>query len=345
MKIMKKKVLLFAVVAFMLNSNAQAQGANISNSDMESWHSVSSFPNLHLTAPDDWFGTDSLVSGLAPMAAFAGLTIHPKKQLFKSNDSHSGSFSAEIKSKDIGDSIGIMPGILSNAQIEVNFAALLPVIIGGGSLDPNTLIDNLSYKGGTSITGPVDTVSAWVKTDSANADEAVIFVSVRKTITNDSSIEVGSAFYTIPATFNEFTQVHVPITYTLNETPDKLIILFESSNLLATTPPTEDNSMKVDDVSFTYAPVGINPVVLQDNYFSVYPNPASNLINFKVDANKNISGYQLAIMDATGSVIKNMSLSTSLNSIHIEQWASGLYFYTFSNTNHKVVQKGKFIVK
>jgi hypothetical protein len=278
------------------------------------------------------------------MAAFVGIIIEPQKQVFKSTDSREGSYSAEIKTKHLGDTLGNMSGFLCNAEMSVDFGAILPILTGGGPINASLLADNLSFIGGTTISDRVDTVSAWVKTGSGNMDNSVMLVSVQKTINSDSSVEVGSAYLIIPKNLDQFTKVNAHVLYTSSLTPDKLVVLFESSDMLDST-RTEDNDMKVDGASYSYATTGIMQPLLSQDIALVYPNPADNVVYFNLNEHEKAADYALTITDASGRIVKENALNNHINAINVAQWATGLYFYNLTNVKTHKSETGKFTVK
>ncbi|HCQ29790.1 MAG TPA: hypothetical protein DIU39_05850 [Flavobacteriales bacterium] len=71
---------------------------------------------------------------------------------------------------------------------------------------------------------------------------------------------------------------------------------------------------------------------------SVYPNPATDEINFKFSANGN-----LEIINITGQVIYQTNATSSTINLDIETYVPGVYFYKFVSGNK--IYTGKFIKK
>jgi hypothetical protein len=76
--------------------------------------------------------------------------------------------------------------------------------------------------------------------------------------------------------------------------------------------------------------LGINNVS-QSNLFSVYPNPAQNVINVNTDAN--LVGSVFAIYDNTGKVVKTGKLNSTNTTIELNDLSGGIY--TFSVGENK----------
>jgi serine protease AprX len=73
-----------------------------------------------------------------------------------------------------------------------------------------------------------------------------------------------------------------------------------------------------------------------DNSIFVYPNPASNVLNF--DVKNNIAISSVSINDVSGKEIYK-SVSVISNSIDISNLSSGVYFVTFKSENNSVTKK------
>lgn len=335
---MKFKVLLLSTASLIMAfSSTQAQTA-MANSDMESWHSifVLSSPTLGLTAPTNWYCIDSLIAGIAPLAGLAGITLTPKKMLYKSSDAYEGSFAAEVRTQKISDTLlGTVGGVLSNSQISINLAQA----IGGN------ILGAITYKGGTNVTGNVSKINAWVKTDSANMDNSTITAMTFQN-SGDTGIIVAQGSVMVPKTTTTYTNIEVPLQTVLpNVTADRLVVLFTSSDMSSSTAPTVGNSMKVDGVTYTMIPTGITNPIFKANNLAVYPNPASGVLNFELNANEKPENYALTIMDLSGRIISTENLKQQITVKSITRFASGTYFYNLTNEKSNKMETGKFIVK
>jgi hypothetical protein len=337
---MKKTLLLVASLATTLFTTTQAQ--TFANASFETWHNYT-VGSLALEAPVSWYGVDSLVTFIAPLAVIGGIHITPEKQLFKSTVAHSGSFSAEVKSAFIGTEVGNVPGIFSNAQIGID-------IMGALGATPEDILNYVSYTGGTAITAQVDTVKAWILLDSLQMDQAVVNVSAVKTVqssTNqDSVVLLGTGMQIIERGPNAFRQISIPVLYADAQVPEKLIVVFMSSNFAADTIHA-GNDLKVDDVSYSYkaGTVSIQQPLLSENKVLVYPIPATHHIYFNLSAAVKATDFKLSIYDINGRLISQEQLKQAVNAKDVSGWAKGNYIYRLSNTQNDSVENGKFIVE
>lgn len=76
--------------------------------------------------------------------------------------------------------------------------------------------------------------------------------------------------------------------------------------------------------------------------FSLYPNPAKDMINIATDK---IDHSIISIIDITGKEVKSIDFNTSNISLDISDLDAGVYFYSVRNrATGKVTQTNKFIV-
>lgn len=76
--------------------------------------------------------------------------------------------------------------------------------------------------------------------------------------------------------------------------------------------------------------------------FSLYPNPAKDMINIATDK---IDNSIISIIDITGKEVKSLDFNTSNISLNISDLDAGVYFYSVRNrATGKVTQTNKFIV-
>lgn len=76
--------------------------------------------------------------------------------------------------------------------------------------------------------------------------------------------------------------------------------------------------------------------------FSLYPNPAKDMINIATDK---IDNSIISIIDITGKEVKSIAFNTSNISLNISDLDAGVYFYSVRNrATGKVTQTNKFIV-
>lgn len=74
---------------------------------------------------------------------------------------------------------------------------------------------------------------------------------------------------------------------------------------------------------------------------NVYPNPASDVINFTIDYNK---ATTVKMMDITGRVIETVNFNMNNAQVDVRNYNAGIYFYQVLNNEGQVVKAGKVTV-
>ena len=93
---------------------------------------------------------------------------------------------------------------------------------------------------------------------------------------------------------------------------------------------------------------GIEPYINLSSQFSIYPNPAQDIINITFES-KSVSFYNISIYDQSGKFVKKLNYRSNLgvnniNAIDISSLASGTYFVRLENGT-QVIGGDKFIIK
>jgi len=105
--------------------------------------------------------------------------------------------------------------------------------------------------------------------------------------------------------------------------------------------PTNVADIDFDDVNYVINVIGGGePAGLEDIYrndFTVYPNPADNVLNVKGGS---LALDKIEISDLNGRIVKSLSLGgTAEASINISELASGIYMATVSSDNQVMTKK------
>ena len=82
---------------------------------------------------------------------------------------------------------------------------------------------------------------------------------------------------------------------------------------------------------------------IEESNFSIYPNPASHLVNIEFDYSKSaVKPTLLQVIDESGRVIYQESITTESNflAINTTHWSSGQYFYTLYS-KEEILKSGK----
>lgn len=87
-------------------------------------------------------------------------------------------------------------------------------------------------------------------------------------------------------------------------------------------------------------PVGLNEEI-EGAKFSVYPNPASSVVNFTTEYTK---ATKVEIMDMAGRLVERADFNLGSSQVDVSSYNKGIYFYNVISTEGKVVKAGKFTV-
>jgi hypothetical protein len=89
--------------------------------------------------------------------------------------------------------------------------------------------------------------------------------------------------------------------------------------------------------------LGVSDVNGSMAQYSIYPNPAQNVVNIMVDAKHADNNTVLAVTDITGKVVVNqrVQLSAGVNaySVNMSAFPAGMYIVTVNNSQLKIAEK------
>jgi hypothetical protein len=306
------------LITILLLLAAGSSFAQNLNGGMETWQNyvVGLFPPTQLEKPAGWRCPDSLICALGPLIVPGGSF---GKQLYKTTDRHGGSFAARLKTRD-QDTLGVVPGIMTNAQILVDISN-----------------QSYSFSGGAAIGARVDTVKAWVKYLPKNGDTAAMVVSavIKGAGANGDDSIVGGGIVMISGS-GSYYEIAAAVDYIDAVTqPDAIQVTFFSSFDV----PQDSSELYVDDVS-AVGPAGISYLYTGED-FNFYPNPVHNLVYLSSKLYEPLS-YVL-YNAASGQVVYKTSFRQS-GTADISSLAAGIYLYQVKTGNGSVVETGKLTV-
>ena len=320
-----KKIILLLTTSFI---GLAAMAQTLPNAGMETWHTGASggaSPTV-IMAPNNWYGADSLI--IADGQLYGAILLIPptawQRQLFQENTIvHGGSSSAKLVTVK-QDTLGIFPGIMSNAQANVTIS------LAGGT--PS--VGNITYTGGTAAAYHITSASAWVQyTQGGALDSGTMSVNAYGTYFGLDTL-VGTGTVTIgPST--SFQQITANLTYDASGIPvDTVRILFASS---AGANNAIGSTLYVDDVTMTGIPNGVAAVHTAGGIVSVYPNPASDVLHL----NATQAGvYTCTLTSVSGQLVASKVFEGN-STINIASLAEGIYFYSVIDADGNVAQRGK----
>jgi len=148
----------------------------------------------------------------------------------------------------------------------------------------------------------------------------------------------------LPATVGTYTQLSVPLTYTVDEVPDLALIDITIIGPVTGPDVHVGSVMFVDDLSFSLETGIVNPAA-PGLAAKCYPNPASDMMNILLG--DNIQGESLLkVFDIYGKEVKSMMCAnqagTGAFQFSVADLSSGLYFYSVNRQSGHYT--GKFNV-
>lgn len=91
-----------------------------------------------------------------------------------------------------------------------------------------------------------------------------------------------------------------------------------------------------DVVTLSLSPVGLEE--LNTTFLSVYPNPASNSINVRINTSF-ITNAMIELYDATGKLITKQKVVNEYSSLNISEFANGIYTVRVLTDNEQTIKR------
>jgi len=284
------------------------------------------FKNSHPTKPDYWdFKEDYFLSTLNQLYELEGemgdapLTV----ERITGNDVYDGIYSIKLISKPmtLGGEVIFLPGVAATIFIEFD--------------PPNCIL-------GEPFTARPDALKGFHKYAPVNGDSAAIEVWLQK-----NGTVLGSGKQVITEGIPNWTEFNVPITYTSNETPDTIVVIFAASakydftniETLMQCKGQEGSTLCLDNVEYVYNPEGVKEFLHPAVKMSVYPNPSAERINLQIA--KETAGTVI-IYDYLSRKVGEYSLCGTQIDIDIQDYAAGSYLINIVE-NARVITTGRFV--
>lgn len=119
----------------------------------------------------------------------------------------------------------------------------------------------------------------------------------------------------------------------------KAAILSVQTSTIASFSGTSTQTITTLQKDFTT--VGLKETKAGNTSLSVFPNPASNLVNFSTE---NGAAYKVAVFDITGKTVATELFEDGKTKLNVSSWNNGIYLYTVIGNNNQVLNTGKFNV-
>lgn len=288
--------------AFLMGLSLFGFSQTLPNSEFELWVTQGVYQQ-----PEQWNTPNPFTTILDPTAI----------SVTKSTDAYSGDYSAKLETINaFGGSVKI-PGVITLAQINVDFISVSYSISGGMPLKEN-----------------VSKLSGMYKYQGVASDSATVFIYNFKR-DNEGGIDTigyGSGFLLnanswTPFTVNmEYINSHVPDTF-------NVIILSSGIDLQA------GSTLLIDNLTIE-TNTGIINLDFDQISVNIYPNPSSDFVEFETQDIE--QGRQISIYDVNGRQINIIDFSNRKAKISVTEFSSGLYTYQVILKN-KILNRGTFI--
>jgi len=316
-----KKVLAFLVIlGCFVTSNAQII---IPNSDFEMWSyekAVGWTAGIH--------GTITSIVSIPVEVNFGSQTT----------DSHSGNYAMKLEPADftiptLGYTIPL-PGILQVGESE-GFSIPLEDIIAiiqaiqdttGTGFDPDNLSSLTSlakiFAPGIPCTQTPGAVTMWVKYQPEEDDEMLILA-----MTKQNGTPVSYAYNTYSSLNpNGYEQIALNFDDPGTACDSIMIVVISSTSMGGS------SVLYVDDVKLMQ---GVDVPVVEMERETVYPNPASDVLYFQANTDKQ---YQWSLRDLTGRTLDS-GKAVGKTSLDVKKYPAGVYMLTFNVNGSEKTRK------
>ncbi len=274
------------------------------NSEFEVWVDYGLFEQ-----PELWNTPNPFTTVLDPTAI----------SVSKSTDAYTGDYSAKIETINaFGGSVQV-PGVITLAQINVDFISVSYSISGGLPLKEN-----------------VSRLSGMYKYQGVAGDSATVLIYNFKR-DNDGDIDTigyGSGYLLDADSWTPFT---INMQYLNSHVPDTFNVIILSSALVL----RPGSTLLVDSLTIE-TNTGIINLDFDQISVNIYPNPSSDFVQFEtLDIEQ---GRQISIFDVNGRQVYTNDFSNRKTKISVKEFPSGLYTYQVTLKN-KLLNRGTFIKK
>ncbi len=320
---MKKHLLIISAFAFVFGW--QAAHAQIINPGFETWS-----PNMAVpTANDPNSGNASTGWWDYNLFNYAAVGASPIS-VFQCDTAHSGSYSARIETVIYTPASYTYDAPWGVPFIGHNYLDTLGILFNGNVNELTT-----TFIPGIPCNQNLTQFSFYYKYKPHGVDTAecrVLLVNHRQAVAG-GLVKINTA----SSTWQQATITFVSVSSLV---PDTLYVLFSSSSL--DRKPQPGSVLWVDDVSVVGS-AGINQLLSAESHVDVFPNPASNSVNFNITGLNN-TATTLSIFDITGKKINSVAVHNNLTTINTQVYNNGLYFYQLNDNEGNLIKSDKFSI-
>jgi hypothetical protein len=322
---MRKITLSILVTVFMaFTLPVQSQTAFPDGGFENCWQEFTTSPELgekpYWDLKSDYFlSTLNLLYDLGTEQGEAPLTAYR----LESADAHTGNHAIKVISKEMimGNTPLFLPGVTGTLAVD----------IGGMACDL-----------GKPFTSRPTAIKGWYKYEPVNGDSAAIEV-----ILQDDDFQYGRGKQVFRDKVDTWTEFTVPITYSYEQTPNTIVVLFVASNkydftniqTLMACKGQIGSTLCLDDVEFEYGPTGIKEMLAPEISVNVFPNPSSEQVTIQIGKETNGT---IMVYDYLSRKVGEYPVNGTQTTINISGFATGSYLINVVE-KEKVITTGRFV--
>ena len=314
-----KKVVLLIVSTIVISFKVQGQ-QNIPDGGFENcWVEGSSSKGKYWTFEDDYFFTTlNVIYTLVPPFGNGPLTAFRETA-----DAYQGDYCVKLVSDvmEFGEDI-FLPGAIGTLEID---------ILG------------FDFVLGEPFTSRPDILKGYHKYLPVNGDSAAIEIWLQK----GNGTVLGRGKQVIKNAVPDWSVFNVPITYTSNDTPEEIVVIFAASGnydftsieTLMQCKGQQGSTLYLDEIELEYTPAGVKELFDPDIKLSIYPNPSTEQLNLQIG--KETKGTVI-LYDYLIRKIGEYPIHGTQIDIDIRDYATGSYLINIVE-NDRVITTGRFV--
>ncbi len=155
----------------------------------------------------------------------------------------------------------------------------------------------------------------------------VLLTKWNSSLLKRDSIAYGESYYSGMA--HTWVNSTTALNYYSGDYPDSAIIVISSSDSV----PQNFSTIYIDKLEFIGTVQGIDHLSSPSDYFSIYPNPASD--NITIGLNDELKKGEIKIINLLGETVFSQYISkTKTVTLNVEELTAGIYFIQLKSENN-----------
>ncbi|MBI3520095.1 MAG: T9SS type A sorting domain-containing protein [Bacteroidetes bacterium] len=224
-------------------------------------------------------------------------------------------------------------GDLSLNGVKMNVKYASPAVFAIYPMSLNTTTTSLT-SGTVNITSPITTTQAFSGTCTVLADATGTLTLPAKTFTNVIRVVTTQTLVASVAS----VKLQYYDYYSIGSAAKAAVLSVQNSTV---TSLAGTNIQTITFVEKDYELVGIKETQKPSIELSVFPNPASNFVNFTTTSTE---VAKIITFDVTGKIVATETMEMGKVKLNVNNLSSGVYMYHAVDKNNQVLSTGKFNV-